>query len=65
MDDSKKKSLIKVITWRFIATSTTMGLVYVATGESILALGVGGAGAILKMVFYYLHERMWNNILIK
>lgn len=58
--DRHIKSIIKGITWRVIATLTTFILVLIFTGEINLALGVGIFDILLKLLFYYLHERAWN-----
>ena len=54
-----RRALAKAISWRAIATITTMALVYIATGEWTLSLGVGVLEVVVKMALYYLHERAW------
>ena len=58
----RSRSIIKGITWRVIATATTMGIVYVATGNLELVAGVGAADVLIKLFFYYIHERAWGHI---
>ena len=60
--EEHKRSAAKTVSWRIIATSTTMILVYVFTGELELAAGVGIGDVLLKVLFYFLHERAWNRI---
>lgn len=60
--DRKIKSLGKTISWRIIATLTTISLIYIFTKEITLALGIGGIEIIAKMILYYIHERVWNKI---
>lgn len=43
-----------------IATSTTMFLVYLLTGQLETTAGVGLFDVVLKMIFYFAHERVWN-----
>jgi uncharacterized membrane protein len=62
MAESHRRSVAKAATWRMIATLTTMGLVFVFTGEIALSLGVGVFDVVLKLLFYYLHERAWNTV---
>ena len=57
-----RQSAVKAISWRIIATVTTMGIVYVYTGELALSLGVGVIEVFLKLFFYYSHERIWDKI---
>ncbi len=57
---SLKKSAWKAISWRVIATVTTMVLVFMLTGGWELMLGVGFIDVSLKLGLYYLHERAWE-----
>ncbi|UCG44648.1 MAG: CBS domain-containing protein [Candidatus Bathyarchaeota archaeon] len=56
------RSVLKAISWRIVASSITMSLVYILTGQLELTAGVGIGEVILKIVFYFLHERGWNRI---
>jgi len=60
--ESRKRSLAKMISWRVIATATTVTLVFLFTGEIAVAAGVGVFDVILKLAFYYGHERAWNTV---
>ena len=60
--EEHKRSALKTVSWRAIATSTTVILVYIFTGEFELAAGVGIGDVLLKVMFYFLHERAWNRI---
>ncbi len=62
MNDEHKRSVLKAISWRIIATFTTIFLVYVFTGRLVLSVGVGFFEVILKVVFYFFHERVWDRI---
>ena len=57
-----KRSGLKAVTWRVLATLTTMSIVYVYTGEIDLMVGVGILDVLLKMALYFVHERIWNNV---
>ena len=61
-EESKTRSIVKAISWRVLATLTTMLLVLAFTGRLDVALTVGVFEAIVKMAFYFLHERAWNRI---
>lgn len=58
--DTQRRTLLKTISWRIVATTTTMTLVYIFTGQLRSAATVGFFEFISKMLFYYLHERAWN-----
>ena len=54
------RSWLKAVTWRVVATATTMTLVYAFTGKLEAVVGVGFFDVIMKMIFYFQHERAWN-----
>lgn len=56
------RSVIKGVTWRMIASGTTMGLVYLFTGDLQLMAEVGAVEITAKILFYYLHERFWGSV---
>ena len=60
--EKHSRSVVKALSWRVIATLTTMTAVFIISGEIILALEVGALEASAKLLFYYLHERAWGNI---
>lgn len=60
--ESHKRSIVKAVTWRIVASMVTGVLVYLFTGELGLAAGIGSVDAALKMVAYYIHERAWDKL---
>ena len=54
------RSLAKTISWRIVATSTTILLVFLFTGNLFISASVGSLELISKIVIYYIHERVWN-----
>jgi len=60
--EKHSRTVIKAISWRVIATLTTMIAVYIFTKEPLTSLGVGAVEVIAKITFYYLHERIWHKI---
>jgi len=62
MNEHRKRSLIKSITFRVIATLTTMLLVFLFTKELNITLVVGFLDTVTKLFIYYAHERAWNLI---
>ena len=58
--DSVRKSVMKTISWRVIATTTTFVISWVVTG-SVLAGGVIASIEFwAKLALYYVHERAWS-----
>ena len=60
--ESRKRHIGKTITWRFVGTVDTMILAWIITGNPLTGLKIGFAEVITKMLFYYLHERVWYRI---
>ena len=60
MHEDQKRSAFKAVTWRIIATSTGMVLVFLFTGRLDLMAEFGIGDVVLKLLFYFLHERLWN-----
>ncbi|MEA2097482.1 MAG: DUF2061 domain-containing protein [Patescibacteria group bacterium] len=58
--DTHKRTIIKTITWRIIATLTTVITIYIWTGDMSVAFGAGLVANAFKTIFYYIHERVWN-----
>ncbi len=56
---SKKRHLLKTITWRAVGTIDTIILAWLISGDVKVGLSIGGVEMITKMVLYYLHERIW------
>lgn len=60
MREYHKRSLLKAICWRVLATTSTMAIVYLFTGEAMLSVGIGAVEVVVKLLLYYGHERVWN-----
>ena len=60
--ESQLRSILKAITYRITGTITTGLITYFVTGELLLALAVGGVEPFVKIVVYYVHERLWQRV---
>ncbi len=60
--ETRKRTILKTISWRITATIATTILVYLIIGKATIAITIGGLEAILKLVLFYFHERFWNKI---
>jgi len=60
--ESKKRHLLKTITWRIIGTLDTFLLSWFISGNPLTGLKIGIAEVITKMILYYFHERTWYRI---
>lgn len=56
------RSVAKAVSWRIVATLTTVLLVYVFTRNLVVSGGVGVTELLSKLLIYYVHERVWNAI---
>ena len=62
MRETKKRSLVKGISYRLQATVATSLLVYLIIGEIDLALQIGLADSVVKLAIYFFNERLWNKV---
>ncbi len=60
--ETNQRSIVKGISWRVVATSTTIAIVYVFFGRLDLAIAAGMIETVLKVALYWLHERAWFKI---
>ena len=60
--ETKKRSIVKALSWRFIATFITSLVVFVLTDELAFAAKIGLLDTSIKLGAYFLHERMWLRI---
>ncbi len=67
--ESRLRSVLKALSWRILATTTTGLIVYCllrfGTSENSpspakTALSIAAVEFVLKFVIYYLHERAWQ-----
>jgi len=58
--ESRKRHLGKTLTWRIVGTLDTITLAWVISGNPMTGLKIGLSEVITKMVFYYIHERLWH-----
>jgi len=60
--ETNQRSIIKGISWRILATTTTIIIVYVFFGELDLAIAAGMIETVLKVGLYWAHERVWLKV---
>ena len=58
--ESNVRSLLKAVSWRVIATITTILIAWLVYGDIRPALAIGGIEFFAKFLVYYLHERLWQ-----
>lgn len=57
--EANKRHLYKTFTWRFIATSDTVIISTIISGNPISGFKIGIAETFTKMILYYFHEKIW------
>ncbi|MEJ6775782.1 MAG: adenylyl-sulfate kinase [Crocinitomicaceae bacterium] len=60
--DTNIRSIVKGISWRVIASMTTMTIVYLFFGRIDLAIATGLIETGFKLSLYWVHERMWFKV---
>lgn len=60
--DTNTRSLVKGFSWRVVATTTTIIIVYVFFGRLDLAIAAGAIEWVAKIALYWAHERAWFKI---
>jgi len=57
---SRKRSAIKALSWRALATLATGGIAYIFIGSIDVAIKISFVDVVFKLILYYFHERVWN-----
>ena len=60
--ESRKRSMVKSLSWRILAGIITACVALVMTGQLEFAAKIGLADTTVKLLIYFLHERIWNKI---
>ena len=60
--ETNKRSLVKTISFRIVATIATMIIILILTGSLVLMGIVAGIDLLSKSIIYYIHERVWDKI---
>jgi len=60
--ETRLRSVLKGLTWRIVATTTTAVIAYRVTGSIKPALAIGSVEFVSKFFIYYAHERLWQSL---
>ena len=60
--ESHVRTIMKALSWRFIATLITFSVAWLATGKLALAVEIGIVDTLIKLGAYYFHERTWIRV---
>lgn len=61
-EDRKARSVVKAITWKLTAVIISFIVGYYVTGSTKVSAEITGIAAVVGIVVYYIHERIWNKI---
>jgi uncharacterized membrane protein len=62
LNDNKKRSIVKTITWRVTGSGATFLIAFMMTGSLTIAGTIGLVQMFSNTLLYYVHERIWNRI---
>ena len=60
--ESHKRSIVKALSWRFLATTITTSVAWAITGQIGFAATIGLVDTVIKLGVYYIHERAWIRV---
>lgn len=60
--ESHTRTIVKSITWRFVALTITTTVAWVVTHKAEVAASIGVADTLIKLLAYYGHERVWLKV---
>jgi len=60
MIETRKRSLVKSVSWRLICIAVSIITAFFLTGRIDLSVAIGTLYNAITMFLYYFHERIWN-----
>ena len=60
--ETNLRYIVKGISWRIVATGTTIIIVYIFFGRLDLAIAAGLLETVAKVALYWVHEKIWQKI---
>ena len=60
--ETTRRSIVKALSWRLLATAITTSLVFALTRQGEFAATIGLCDTLIKLFVYFGHERLWNRI---
>ena len=62
MNESKRRSILKAVSWRIFASIDTFLIAWLISGSVSTSSWIAGIEAFTKVFLYYFHERLWNKV---
>jgi uncharacterized membrane protein len=63
MTETRKRSIVKSVTWRIICVVVSIITAYFLTGKLDVSVAIGTVYNAITMILYYFHERFWNGLM--
>jgi uncharacterized membrane protein len=60
--ETHARSVLKAVSWRTLGTLDTFAISWLLTGRVEIAGSIAGLEIATKLLWYYLHERVWGAI---
>jgi len=57
--ETHTRSVLKAVSWRTLGTLDTFAISWFMTGRVEIAGSIAGMEIVTKVIWYYLHERIW------
>lgn len=57
--ETHARSVLKAVSWRILGTLDTFAISWFITGRLEIAGSIAALEIVTKVVWYYLHERIW------
>jgi uncharacterized membrane protein len=58
-------AFVKTLSYRILGVLGTMAVVFLITGNFRISATVGAVDVVIKGLFYYFHELLWEKITVK
>ncbi len=62
MSETHLRSIMKAVSYRCVGSLATGIIGGLLTGSTMMALGIGIADFVVKIILFYTHERIWHKI---
>ena len=60
--ETNARSIAKAVSYRVLGSTSTAAIVFLFSHKLSLSVGIGLIDSVVKIVMYFVHERVWNYI---
>ncbi|MDH7598486.1 MAG: DUF2061 domain-containing protein [Sedimentisphaerales bacterium] len=60
--DTHLRSILKAVSYRVMGSAVTVVIAWVVTSQIALAAQIGVADTLVKILPFYVHERIWQRV---